>query len=276
MDIASKSILNFTNVVNPEARLYCFHWAGSNANAFKIWGTHFEQANIELRAIMLPGRLTRSREAPLLTVQQIVGILYHSTCHKLNILDTLIRDMRLLQLLGDNQPPCVFFGHSFGGLIAYELVRHLQQENHLIIKHLIISSTNNPAVLSSRATSCDPAIKKFHKMTNEALFDHIIASGGLQTGVHPDFLRMALPLIKADYTALETYVTSSPVLLECAMSVFGGDDDKEVEQASLLGWQHGYTTQHVEARLFKGNHFYFQGATTKNDVLEALKKICLK
>lgn len=194
-------------------------------------------------------------------------------------IDALKRDMQLLQLLGLNQLPTVFFGHSFGGLIAFELARDLQHNNLLAITDLIISCTNNPQVITERATSLNPSLKKFHKMTNEALFDHIVANGGLQDGLHPDFLRMAIPLIKADYTALETYtydLGDTGELLQCRVILFGGDADNEVSRDSLFGWRTGFTSNCVETHIFRGNHFYFQSSLSKSDVLSTIKDICLK
>jgi hypothetical protein len=56
-----------------KARLICFHWAGSNAIVWRQLSLHLERFGIEVKALMLPGRLSRAREPLVRSVHAIVG-----------------------------------------------------------------------------------------------------------------------------------------------------------------------------------------------------------
>jgi len=78
------------------------------------------------------------------------------------VVQQLMLSMQTLGLTGENQPPTVFFGHSYGGIIAYELAIQLQKQRLLSVAHLVVSSTNSPQVLTLRSQSNDDAFyKKF-------------------------------------------------------------------------------------------------------------------
>jgi surfactin synthase thioesterase subunit len=140
----------------------------------------------------------------------------------------LYHSLKLLALLEPNEPPLIFFGHSYGGLIAYELSLLLLHREGFLLPHLIVSSTNNPLLLAARAeaaaarsyqTDCSQsnqqtateteakrgAAKTFHRLSDEALLEEMVHHGGLPVGVHIDILRHMLPVIRGDYEGLETY-----------------------------------------------------------------------
>ena len=117
--VAAKWIQSFPLCVVKElrARLICFHWAGGNGLAFfKPWARDLAAFGIEVRSIMLPSRMGRSKEAFVTDVRAIVG-----KTHYLRFIlfsqqyspEKLHSSMISLQLTGENQPPTVFFGHSY-------------------------------------------------------------------------------------------------------------------------------------------------------------------
>ena len=55
------------------ARLICFHWAGGNGQAFRPWSKVLHSNGIDVRAMMLPGRLSRSSEKFITNIQEITG-----------------------------------------------------------------------------------------------------------------------------------------------------------------------------------------------------------
>src|SRR4051794_35791452 len=96
-----------TYLPRPDARLrlYCFPCAGSGPSFFRGW-SEFLPPWIELRAVRLPGRQGRHREAAFTDADQAVKAL----------LDGLADG-----LTGDY----AFFGHSMGALLAYRMTREL-------------------------------------------------------------------------------------------------------------------------------------------------------
>lgn len=74
---ASKWLVGFPSPPsNPKARLICFHWAGGNGFAFRPWAKSLQTRGIEVRSMMLPGRLSRSKEPLVTDVKEIVGKFY--------------------------------------------------------------------------------------------------------------------------------------------------------------------------------------------------------
>lgn len=147
---ASKWLVPIRKVEAPALRLIAFHWVGGNGFAYRPWKKELPPS-IEIYSMMMPGRLSRRKEEFVESVAEAVNQLSLS--------------MQVLGMTGDGQPPTVFFGHSYGGLIAFELARQLQQHRLLDISHLIVSSTNCPAVLTLRSQSTDDSFyKKFYQV----------------------------------------------------------------------------------------------------------------
>jgi surfactin synthase thioesterase subunit len=58
------------------ARLLCFHWAGGNGMIFRPWSQFLEAKGIEVKAVMLPGRLARVKEPVALDMATVVGEIF--------------------------------------------------------------------------------------------------------------------------------------------------------------------------------------------------------
>src|SRR5215203_1733364 len=83
-------------------RLFCFPYAGGGASLFSSWNSLSPVA--EVAAVQLPGRENRLREPPAKRLDDIIP----------GILEAIGP-----QLCGQ----WAVFGHSFGGLVAYETAR---------------------------------------------------------------------------------------------------------------------------------------------------------
>lgn len=147
-------------------RLVCFHWAGGHGHAFRSWAKQLQNAGIDLMSIMLPGRMSRIKDPFIADVKRIAEIL-------MDCFDQL-------NTFKSKNVHTIFFGHSYGGIIAFELACLLKKSQMYSIDHLIISSTNNPHRLSQR--NSNPSIRKFHQISEIDLFEEIMKLGGLQEG----------------------------------------------------------------------------------------------
>ena len=124
----------------------------------------------------------------------------------------------------------------------------------------------------------------------------LINQGALLGGVHIDILRASLPIIRADYRGLETYLYSSEdhrsdcelenaeesnsiahkVLFQGRLTVWGGSADlHNVSEASLTEWkEHVHDSETCfSKRFFKGSHFYFTEEDAREEFVEELSKI---
>ena len=109
---------------NSSVRLFCFHYGGGSASAFREWPKDIPDF-AELIAIQMPGRESRFNEPLLNNVSEVVEQLYMNFDRYLD-------------------KPFIFFGHSIGALIAFEFVRTLRRRINLQPKHLIVSGTKAP------------------------------------------------------------------------------------------------------------------------------------
>jgi len=212
-------------------RLFCFHFAGGDASIFRLWTTQLPPS-IEVCPIELPGRATRRAE-PALT-------------HFPTLLDTLAR--RVLPFLA--QRPFAFFGHSFGGTLAFELTRWLRRQAGPSPVRLFLSAT--PAI----QVRPQPYARVSH-LADAAFLEQISTRFGIPLDVlsNPDVRDMVLPAMRADALLSESYHYTPEPPLDVPLSSFGAQQDREVGPREVEVWGR-QTTADFHARFFPGDHFY--------------------
>lgn len=227
---------------NPKARfrLFCFHFAGGSASAYRTWPAVMSaiRADVEVCAIQLPGRENRIRESPFTQTTPLVSTLS-------NVLQS------------EFDRPFAFFGHSMGAIVAYELAQSLQRTGSSHLKHLFVSGR--------RAPFLDERMPLLHQIRGDEAFLR-----GIQQRYNnlPEFLlqdaelqALFLPLLRADFTLVETYRPSSLAPLPCPVTVLGGDGDPVANQGELEAWR-TLTKGGFALHLFPGDHFYLQKHTS--------------
>ncbi len=228
------------SVDQPERTLICLPHAGGGPALFRRWPADLP-ATIEILAVQLPGRGSRFREAPYERIEPLLQAL----------VPTL-----LSQLSG---APVALFGHSFGGLLAFELVHALQAEGVQIMA-LFVSACHPPQHLPPDEILRDlprsallSALQRFDGMPQELLAE-------------AELLDMIFPALRADLAVYETYVYRQRPKLSVPIIAFGGRNDTRVTPAQLEAWCE-QTAAYFERHLFAGSHFYL------NDVHPQLMKL---
>jgi surfactin synthase thioesterase subunit/acyl carrier protein len=195
---------------NPLARtrLLCFHDAGGNASLYHPWQDLIDDY-FELIMVELPGRVGSTGERS-----------YTS-------LSALIHDM-IPVLIPMLDKPFYFFGHSMGGLLAFELALTLRKSNLNLPAKIFISST--PALTTYSQQDVD------HTMTEQRLiemFPHLdkatIGDDALQVML-VDLLRKDLQLIGS-----YQYVKEDP--LPVPLVIIHGIDDSRVKKEQSDQWR---------------------------------------
>ncbi len=69
-----------------------------------------------------------------------------------------------------------------------------------------------------------------------------------------ELMRLALPVIKADYQAFDSYDCDDDVKVAAPIQAMGGDRDPYVTLGDLYGW--GKHTDTVTVTVFDGGHFF--------------------
>lgn len=209
--------------------LICPH-AGTGASFYrslaKVFGQHFDVV-----VFQYPGRQDRAREAALATVPEIAaGALadYLASQHNRGL-------------------PLTVFGHSMGAMVAFELVRAAEAAGHEV--RLLAASA---AVSPGKAAELPP-----HPSEDEQILDHLgsLEGTGADVLASREIMRMALPVVKADYQAFDAYTCPLDVKVRARIHALGGAEDPFVSPRDLYGWGN-HSEQELEVTVFDGGHFY--------------------
>lgn len=220
----------------PAVRVVCFTWCGAGALSYrKLAGCLPE--NIELLAVQLPGREDRMAEPRLTSMEQIVD----------HVIKTII---------AVSDRPMVLFGHSLGALIAHEVALSLRAITGEDPLGLIVSGHAAPDCTKV-------ASARLHRATEAELITEISKLGGTPPEVLYDqnVLRTMVPILRADYEAVETYVYKPRPILNCPMIACSGNRDLEVSVEGMTAWRN-FTKGPCNIHWFDGDHFYFRDDPT--------------
>ncbi|GAA0598270.1 acyltransferase domain-containing protein [Kribbella sandramycini] len=212
-------------------RLYCFAHSGGSPGEFLAWSDRL--TDVELWAVQLPGRGSRMTETPYTSMDELVTDFVAAV---------------------DFEPPFVFFGHSLGALIAYEVARRLRDSGRAGPEALVLSAARAPHV--------DRLSDGVHELENAELVAAIEARYGRLPGdlrANSEMLDLMLPVLRADLALIANYRAPDAAPLACPVTAFGGLDDTEATEA-LDEWQ-AYTTGPFETQIYAGDHFYFREQT---------------
>jgi len=210
-------------------RLFCFPHAGGSATAYRTWAKSIA-ADVEVCAVALPGRGARSREAPVRRLSDLVGEL-------------------VPRILERADRPYAFFGHSLGGLIAFELARALEPAGLAGCSKVIVSAS--PAPDQPRPS------RVLSELSDEELLRWLQRTGGVPRPIveSREALAAFLPAFRADLGLIETYQIGEARALRVPLAVMGGASDTLVTRTVLSSWKR-WTTGMFSLRLFSGGHFY--------------------
>jgi surfactin synthase thioesterase subunit len=216
----------------PELRLFVFHHSGGSHLMYRDWPPCFP-AGWEVRTPDAPGRGPRDGRLPLRDAGALVE-------HFLN------------ELGPDLVGRFAFFGHSMGGLIAYELARRLVEVGRTPPLWLGVSAHG--------ALHPDGMGARRHLLSDAELRRELAEMGGTSPTVlaHEELWELFAPTIRADLRISETWRTKPLAApLPIPLSVYGGTRDQVAPPHRLEGWA-AASAHFMGPRLFDGDHFYFR------------------
>lgn len=231
---------------NPAAslRMICFPYAGGGASFCRAWGRYLPD-DVELISVQLPGREQRFMEEAFTRMAPLVNQLSDVMQEYLN-------------------KPFVFFGHSMGAVIGYEVIRRLRNRACQQPGLFIVSGRQAPQIPDK-----GPAI---HHLPDDQFCIEFLRrnfSAKLKAVLENAELKdLFLPQIKADVELIETYSYTEEDPLDCPIVAFNGADDTDVIITELQEWA-GQTTREFRSYIFPGGHFFIESAEPQ--VLAAIR-----
>jgi medium-chain acyl-[acyl-carrier-protein] hydrolase len=213
-------------------KLICFPFAGGSSALFKRWARALP-LDCEIIPFELAGRGRRLREPPMTSVEAVVA----------DAFQTLRDELR---------EPFGFFGHSFGGMIAFELAHRCRRELGREPEFLIASGVAPP-----RRSSDPPRDAPTELTDDSALVARLEAIGGTPPEVLENgaLLQMLMPALKADFRAVDGYQSKETSGLSCPVAAFAGASDLICSPEDAWGWS-AETSGIFRRYVFKGGHFF--------------------
>ena len=203
-------------------RLFCFPHAGAGTLAYRNWNV----PGFTTCPALLPGREDRASESAFEHMPLLIDALHQA-----------IRPLITAQ--------SVFFGHSMGAGLAFELVRMLRRTGGTLPRALVVSGAKPPQYRLNRVPQPDP--------TDEELAAQIQALGS----VSDDLLQLALPVLRSDTRLYRNYRYNEEPPLSIPIFAYCGALDPNVSPERMAEWAL-QTTARFHHRTFPGGHFYLR------------------
>lgn len=222
-------------------RLFCLPYAGGSASAYRTW-RELVPEQVHVHPLELPGRGARWGETPV---------------NRLPLMAEMLADA----LAGHLDRPYALFGHSMGGLIAFELARTLRGRGLPQPVHLFVSGSDAPDLPRTR--------QPVHAAPDADVLEELRFLGGTPPELLNDagLMELILPALRADFSLLETYQYHAQPPLTVPLTVFGGDADPLVASERLHRWLR-QTSAASQLVVLPGEHFFVHSAVA--DVIAAI------
>lgn len=213
---------------NARLRLFAFPYAGGGASVFSSW-PRILPANVEICAVQMPGREGRLSERPITSWEDTIP----------RLAEALIPAM---------DRPFVFFGHSLGAVLAFELARHLRRERRRGPVHLFVSGRRAPHLLRERPPTYNlPRAQFLCELALWGTPDIVLRT--------PELLDVFLPVLRADFGLSEMHIYQPEMPLATPISAYGGEQDVHVSPADVEQWRK-HTSEAFRRVMFPGGHFF--------------------
>ena len=230
MDKYTKLLFTKEPKASASVRLIFFPYAGGNAFAFSKWAALLPD-DIEFTVLNLPGRANRYNDPLYKTMNHLV-------------------DDLLMALQGLDDKRNVFFGHSMGAKIAYEVTTQLPTASAAFPVHLIASGSSAPFA--------PPRTNPIHGLPEAEFIYRLREFAGTPETVlkNKEMMSLVLPALRNDFTIAETYRNEGRDKLPTTVSVFMGKDDELVHKRGY-DWSDVFESS-TGVHWFDGGHFFIE------------------
>jgi surfactin synthase thioesterase subunit len=214
-------------VTGGKPTLYIFPHAGGSAQYYVPFANAFS-SGIKRIAVQYPGQRGTHDLASFTSISDLAD----GVCQKISPPDI-------------SEGQIAFFGHSMGGLLAFEVARRFEAAGHPIAV-LFVSACAAPGRIGY----------DYIPESDRGLLDAVSE----MTGANPEFLEneefaaKILPTLRG-LRAIANYDCPPEAAVSCPIFAFLGDDDAVATHEKVMPWSERTTSQFT-ARVFHGHHFY--------------------
>lgn len=205
----------------------CLPHAGGVAGTFHDLAARLAP-EVEVLAVQYPGRQDRLSEPPFTDPRPLADAI-----------------LQVLPLRVGH--PIALFGHSYGALLAHRLALRLARRGDRLV-HVF---------LSAHGPQTSPRPAPIHQLEGEAFLAAIGALGGASVDLlrDPVVAELALPALRADLMAAETYAIDDPSPIPVPLTAFFGDQDPRATASDVGRWS-GFAGARFELVPCLGGHLY--------------------
>ncbi len=229
---------------NASLRLICFSYAGGSSATYIPW-SNLLPPNVELAVIQLPGRGARLIEPPYQTMDVLVKNIFAA-----------------LQTL--SQKPFIFYGHSMGARVAYELILMLYRFHYRLPVHFFASGSVAPFTLRKKDQT--------YHLPDDLFIQEVSTLNGTPKEVleNAEIMKLMLPALRADFKIIETYCNKSRLIIPTKITVLAGDKEEDVDREGIEGWLKLFESN-TGINWIDGDHFFVE--KNQSDTLKIVNEI---
>lgn len=207
-------------------KIIAFAFAGGSKYSFQMFSTKLSQFIVE----EYPGRGLRIKEKLITELEPIIE----------DLLPKVINEI-------ENSQEYIIYGHSMGALVGFLICHRLQELGIKPPVKLVVSGRNDPSL--KRA-------KKIAHLPNSEFWKEVINIGGIpdELAKHSELIDFYVPILKADFSAIENYHYDKKEKLKVPIDVFYGKTEG-ISETEIEGWKN-QSTENVVITPLEGNHFF--------------------
>ncbi|OBH92084.1 thioesterase II family protein [Mycobacterium sp. E2733] len=205
--------------------LYVFPHAGGSAGSYVPFSRAFS-ADMRRIAVQYPGRTDRHDVPDIASIPALADDVYK-------------------MLAPQTGADVAFFGHSMGGLVAFEVARRFEAAGTPIAA-LFLSASPAPGSAG-------------YEYLNQSSDEELLKMVTEMTGMDAQFIdeRFGATILRTlrSYGTITDYRCPAGTTISSPIYAYAAADDTVVSQESVAAWS-DFTTSDFALRVLPGNHFY--------------------
>jgi surfactin synthase thioesterase subunit len=210
--------------------LFCLPYAGGSEVIYYKWRRYLN-SYINLYPIELKGRGKRIDEGFYESIEEAVDDIFN------NVKDEVLNS------------DYAIYGHSMGGLLAYELYYKIGKMKVRKPSHMFFSGYGAPSIKRKK--------ENIHNLPDCEFIKKVFELGGTPEELinNKELLQVFLPIIRNDFKILENYTYKEREnKIECDISILNGKQDN-ISLEEILAWKN-HVCRGFKVYNFEGNHFF--------------------